>query len=167
MEFLLSFCAKVSVPIFGYHFYQYYQLTNLEKLIMTSPQINLDYMPISKDLEGKECLFFGSLKDIVQNSKSVENFQLYTDYDVPNKKNHIKNVLNIIIQVKLYENLNLNLRFLEESYVDVDLEQEKTYKFYDFPPLKSKLVKENNNLTNDLLLWEKTYLKTLFSKEKK
>jgi hypothetical protein len=92
MEILLSFCAKISLPIFGYQFYQYYNLTNLEKLIMTSPQINLDYMPVNKDLEGKDCLFFGSLKNITQKTKSVENLQLYTDFDVPNQKNYEKNV---------------------------------------------------------------------------
>jgi hypothetical protein len=65
------------------------------------------------------------------------------------------------------ENINLNLRFLEESYINIDLEQDKKYKFYDFPPLKSQLVKENNIINNDLLLWQRTYLKLLFSREKK
>ncbi len=72
-----------------------------------------------------------------------------------------------LVQVKINENINLNLRFLEESYINVDLEQEQTYKFYDFPPLKSHLVKENNKINNDLPLWQKMYLKLLFSREKK
>ena len=93
MELLLSSFAKISMPIFGYNFYKYQQLSNLDNLILTSPQINLDFMPINKDLEGKDCLFFGSLSSIKQEGKQLESLQLFSQFDVPNTKNHIKNVV--------------------------------------------------------------------------
>ena len=98
MEIILSQCAKGSLIYFGYNFYQYYQLTNLEKMINTSPQINLDFMPITKDLEGKDCLFFGSLNNISLDKKPIDHVLLFTNFEAQNMKNHIKNVF-----------LNLNL----------------------------------------------------------
>ena len=93
MEMILSQVAKVSLFYFGYNFYKYYQLTNLEKMINTSPQINLDFMPISKELEGKDCLFFGSLKDISLNQKPIDYIHLFNNYEAKNLKNYINNVI--------------------------------------------------------------------------
>ena len=91
---MISHCAKASLLYFGYNFYQYYKLTNLDKTLTTSPQINLDFMPINKELENRNCVFFGSINKILLNNKEVDHIHLFQDFEAENKKNHIKNVKN-------------------------------------------------------------------------
>ena len=106
---MLSHCAKASLLYFGYNFYQYYKLTNLDKNLTTSPQINLDFMPINKDLESKNCLFFGSINKILLKNKEIGHIHLYQDFEAENKKNHTQKVKNL-------DNLGENVRGLRVKY---------------------------------------------------
>jgi hypothetical protein len=162
MEMFFSLCAKISLPIFGYNFYKYYELNNLDKKINNSPQINLDFMPINKDLEGRDCLFFGSLKNIKLDKKQVDSVQIFTSFDPENNKNHFKNV-------RLPDDVELDMKFLEDDFVTIQMNKDKTYSFYDFPALKSELLKDNTSTKFSLFdnFLQRAYYTILFSKEKK
>ena len=58
---------------------------------------------------------------------------------------------------------------MEESHIELKLKKDLQYKFYDFPALKSEIVKENNQINIKLFdsYLQILYLQLRFPKEKK
>ena len=65
--------------------------------------------------------------------------------------------------------LELNLRFLQEANVSLKLEKDKMYTFYDFSVLKSEVIKENKTVKNELFdnFFERLSFKLKFPREER
>ena len=67
------------------------------------------------------------------------------------------------------EDLELNMRFLDISHVDLKLNKNVKYNFFDFPALKSEIIKENDKVNKHLFdnLLQKLSFYYRFPKDKK
>jgi len=96
MEKLISHSVKLLLGGFTYTLYKYQKIKTLEHEIKTIPHLDLDYQPITSNLNQKYCIIFSSISKIV-NSKNEElkYKNIYESLETKTNKNFIINKVKI------------------------------------------------------------------------